>query len=285
MIDPALIQSQQARLRTRSMGVKLIVVCTLALLMTIPALFVESMVEDRTQRAAEVVDEISSHVGGQQTFLGPTLAIPYTEPVSAPNQAPGHGTYLVFPAQASANVRPPPKSATARSSKSPSSRPTSNSTPPSISPAFPQPSHPATNSTGPAPNSSSASPTPAARSPTPPSPPLAPPRPSSPPPPRKICPQILQQRPQPARQAHPLRGGRRRHRQTRRPVQRHLRAQVLRRPAHRRPRLRQNHPPHRPGRLAQPRLRRRIPPHQPHRRQQRLHRRLVRALHRPRRPC
>ena len=105
MIDPALIQSQQARLRTRSMGVKLIVVCLLALLMTIPALFVESMVEDRTQRATEVVDEISSHVGGQQTFLGPTLAIPYTEPTSAPNQAPGHGTYLVFPAQASANIK------------------------------------------------------------------------------------------------------------------------------------------------------------------------------------
>lgn len=105
MIDPALIESQRARLRTRSMGVKLIVVCFLALLMTIPAFFVEGLVEDRTQHEAEVVDEISTHVGGQQTFLGPTLAIPYTEPVSAPNQPPGHGTYLIFPAQASANVK------------------------------------------------------------------------------------------------------------------------------------------------------------------------------------
>ena len=87
------------------MGVKLIVVCFLALLMTIPAFFVEGLVEDRTQHQAEVVNEISAHVGGQQTFLGPTLAIPYTEPVSAPNQVPGHGTYLVFPAQASANVK------------------------------------------------------------------------------------------------------------------------------------------------------------------------------------
>ena len=46
----------------------------------IPALFVWSLVEDRTQRAADVVREISDYVGGQQTFLGPTLAIPYTIP-------------------------------------------------------------------------------------------------------------------------------------------------------------------------------------------------------------
>jgi inner membrane protein len=105
MIDPALIQTQQTRLRTRSMGVKLIVVCLLALLMTIPAFFVEGLVDDRTQHEAEVVDEISTHVGGQQTFLGPTLAIPYTIPASSPKEAPGHGTYLVFPAQASANVK------------------------------------------------------------------------------------------------------------------------------------------------------------------------------------
>ena len=37
------------------MGVKLIVVCALALLATIPALYVGGLVEDRTQRAADVV--------------------------------------------------------------------------------------------------------------------------------------------------------------------------------------------------------------------------------------
>ena len=50
--------------KSRSMGVKLIVVCVLALLMTIPALFVAGLVEDRSSRAAEVVREIGSHVGG-----------------------------------------------------------------------------------------------------------------------------------------------------------------------------------------------------------------------------
>lgn len=65
-----------AKMRFRSMGLKLIVVCGLALAMLIPALFVWLLVEDRSKRAGEVVSEISEHVGGQQMFLGPTLAIP-----------------------------------------------------------------------------------------------------------------------------------------------------------------------------------------------------------------
>src|SRR5579862_2773142 len=87
------------------MGVKLIVVCALALLVTIPALFVESLVEDRTQRAAEVVKEISRHVGGQQTFLGPTLAIPYTIPPQFARDFAKHGIYVVFPARASGAIK------------------------------------------------------------------------------------------------------------------------------------------------------------------------------------
>jgi inner membrane protein len=87
------------------MGLKLIVVCGLALFLTIPALFVSSLVDDRTQRAADVVQEISAHVGGQQTFLGPTLAIPYTIPPQLSEVLAHHGTYLVFPAQASAAVK------------------------------------------------------------------------------------------------------------------------------------------------------------------------------------
>jgi inner membrane protein len=89
----------------RSMGMKLIVVCGLALFMTIPALFVGSVVEERTRRAADVVREISGHVGGQQTFLGPTLAIPYTIPPQSANDTVKHGMYLVFPTTASAALK------------------------------------------------------------------------------------------------------------------------------------------------------------------------------------
>jgi inner membrane protein len=66
----------QGSVRSKSMGLKLIVVCGLALVMTIPALYVQGLLEERTRRAAHVLQEISAHVGGQQTFLGPTLAIP-----------------------------------------------------------------------------------------------------------------------------------------------------------------------------------------------------------------
>jgi inner membrane protein len=91
--------------RSLSMGMKLIVVCGLALLMAIPAFFVSGLVDDRTKRAEDVVKEISSHVGGPQTFLGPTLAIPYRIPAQSPAESARHGTYLVFPAQASAALR------------------------------------------------------------------------------------------------------------------------------------------------------------------------------------
>lgn len=105
MNDAPMFQpSFQAKFKSRSMGVKLLIVCALALVMTIPALFVDNLVDDRTHRASDVVKEISSHVGGQQTFLGPTLAIPYDIPASS-SINPKHGTYLVFPAQASATVK------------------------------------------------------------------------------------------------------------------------------------------------------------------------------------
>jgi inner membrane protein len=84
----------------RSIGIKLLLVCGLALVMCIPAAFVNSLVSDRTSRAGDVVKDVSAHVGGQQTFLGPTLAIPYN--VAADNK---HGVYLVFPTQAAASVK------------------------------------------------------------------------------------------------------------------------------------------------------------------------------------
>jgi len=62
------------------MGLKLLLVCGLALLMTIPSLFVNSVVEERTKRAKDVIEEISRRAGGQQTFLGPSLSIPYSIP-------------------------------------------------------------------------------------------------------------------------------------------------------------------------------------------------------------
>jgi inner membrane protein len=106
MSDSSILQAAlQARIKTRSMGVKLIVVCGLALFMTIPAFFVGGLVEDRTKRAADVIREISGHVGGEQTFLGPTIAIPYSIPPQSQLDSAKHGMYLVFPVQASAILK------------------------------------------------------------------------------------------------------------------------------------------------------------------------------------
>jgi inner membrane protein len=93
------------RNRSRSMGIKLVVVSFLALLMAIPAIFVSNIAEDRTNRAKDVIQEISSHVGGQQTFLGPVLTIPYTVPPIYKGAAPTTGVYVVFPIQGDAAVK------------------------------------------------------------------------------------------------------------------------------------------------------------------------------------
>jgi inner membrane protein len=106
MNDVSILQSNlQTRFKSRSMGLKLIVVCGLALLMTIPAFFVGGLVDDRSKRAEDVVKEIGGYVGGQQTFLGPTLAIPYSIPAKKKDDSPEYGVYLVFPAHAAADVK------------------------------------------------------------------------------------------------------------------------------------------------------------------------------------
>ncbi len=99
------LSGAQLRNRSRSIGMKLIVICALALLMVIPSFFVAGLIEDRTKREADVVKEISTHVGGQQTFLGPTLAIPYTIPPQSATAFPRRGMYLISPAKASAVVK------------------------------------------------------------------------------------------------------------------------------------------------------------------------------------
>jgi len=76
MEEPLLYYDPRSRTSARSPGLKLIFVGGLALLMTIPSFFVMGLVSDRTGRAQDVVQEISTYSGGQQTFLGPTLLVP-----------------------------------------------------------------------------------------------------------------------------------------------------------------------------------------------------------------
>lgn len=96
--------SLPGRIPVRSMGLKLLLVCLLALLMTIPALCVFALLADRTSRAHEVTKEVGDLMGGPQTFLGPVLAIPYSAPPQVKDQPPTSGVYLVFPTTAQAQV-------------------------------------------------------------------------------------------------------------------------------------------------------------------------------------
>jgi inner membrane protein len=93
------------RNKTRSIGVKLLFVSFLAMLMAVPAFFVASIVEDRTTRANDVTQEISGRSGGQQTFLGPVLCIPYIVPPLYKGAPATEGVYLIFPAQAETRVK------------------------------------------------------------------------------------------------------------------------------------------------------------------------------------
>ena len=80
-----------AKLPARSMGLKLLLVCFLALLMAIPALFVWNILSERTRLAENVTQEIGGLIGGPQTFLGPVLSVPYS--IVTPSATPGQPSF------------------------------------------------------------------------------------------------------------------------------------------------------------------------------------------------
>ena len=88
----------------RSMGLKLLLVCGLAALMSIVALFVFLLLSDRANRAHEVSAEVGGLVGGPQTFLGPVLTIPYAIAAVDPKVGPTQGVFLIFPTQGHADI-------------------------------------------------------------------------------------------------------------------------------------------------------------------------------------
>ncbi|HZW15168.1 MAG TPA: cell envelope integrity protein CreD [Brevundimonas sp.] len=78
---PVYDRARTAALPRRSAGLKLLLVCGLALMMSIAALFVFALLMERSNRAERVADEVGGLMGGPQTFLGPVIAVPYTRNV------------------------------------------------------------------------------------------------------------------------------------------------------------------------------------------------------------
>ena len=88
-----------------SRGLKFLVVCGLALLMSLMALFVAWLTEDRNTRAAGVRRDLSAEAGGPQVFLGPTLLVPYTQPSGDPKQPPIRSVFAFTAAEGHADVK------------------------------------------------------------------------------------------------------------------------------------------------------------------------------------
>jgi inner membrane protein len=81
MRDESLVMSTALRLPTRSLGLKFLLVCALALAMAIPTLAVWGVMQDRLGRYNSVRSELAGAVGGQQALLGPVLLVPYAKDV------------------------------------------------------------------------------------------------------------------------------------------------------------------------------------------------------------
>ncbi|MEM9179089.1 MAG: cell envelope integrity protein CreD [Pseudomonadota bacterium] len=61
----------------RSAGLKLLLVCALAALMTIPAMLIHTIVFERSTGLDRAIAQVSETAGGQQSVLGPVLTVPY----------------------------------------------------------------------------------------------------------------------------------------------------------------------------------------------------------------
>ena len=104
---PEPVASGLPALPRRSLGLKLLLVCALAFLMSIPAMMVFGLLMDRSNRAESVATEIGALMGGPQTFLGPVIALPYTQPQSVLDASNGEtpapratqGLWYIFPTE------------------------------------------------------------------------------------------------------------------------------------------------------------------------------------------
>ena len=95
------------QLISRSRGAKLLIVCFLAVLMSVPAGFVFLLLHDRSHRAEQVADEIGGLMGGPQTFMGPVISVPYTAPVHSSDTTTPQvqtGNLIIFPATGDAQT-------------------------------------------------------------------------------------------------------------------------------------------------------------------------------------
>lgn len=93
------------RMRSADWGGKALLVCALAVLMTIPGMFVWALIKDRSDRSEGVVREVSHLQGGAQQVMGPLLVVPWTVTPPPNGGEVRTGWYVVSPDTGSAKVK------------------------------------------------------------------------------------------------------------------------------------------------------------------------------------
>jgi len=83
------------KLPGRSHGLKLIAVCFLVLVMSIPAMFISYISFERSNRADDVTREVSQRYGGMQYVTGPIFVTPYIR-VNNRGEIEEAGEHLIF---------------------------------------------------------------------------------------------------------------------------------------------------------------------------------------------
>ena len=66
-------------IQTGKILIKALIIGGLVLILMIPAVFVQNLIEERQMRQQEAVTEVSSKWAGPQNLSGPFLIVPYKE--------------------------------------------------------------------------------------------------------------------------------------------------------------------------------------------------------------
>lgn len=90
------VPAPQAKSLGLGLTVRAVIIAVLALSMLVPLLLVGQLVQERSSRRSEVIDEISASWGGRQLVSGPFLVIPFQDAVPESEEAPvlSYGVFL-----------------------------------------------------------------------------------------------------------------------------------------------------------------------------------------------
>jgi inner membrane protein involved in colicin E2 resistance len=94
----------------RSFGLKLMLVCMLALMMAVPAAFVWALAYSRSNDANNAIQEVAALRGGPQDLMGPAIVVPFERDVITSVNSINNTTQTVQTIQGRMVLYPPMRS-------------------------------------------------------------------------------------------------------------------------------------------------------------------------------